>query len=648
MPNRLAHETSPYLLQHAHNPVDWFPWGDEALAKAKTEDKPLLLSVGYAACHWCHVMERESFEDPVTADVMNENFVCVKVDREERPDVDALYMAATQALTGQGGWPMTVFCTPDGMPFLAGTYFPPEERHGMPSFTRVLEHVQNLWTTRRDDLLSQGQRVLDAIERSTPKASNEPLQPNLLITAASQILRNHDSRDGGFGNAPKFPQAPVLEFMLRMSGRVPGVRDAVDLTLRKMALGGIYDQIGGGFARYSVDATWTIPHFEKMLYDNAQLARVYTHAWQQSKDLLYKRIALETLEYLLRDMRDEAGGFHSSEDADSEGEEGKFYVWLKVEFDSVAPNAASYYGITEHGNFEHGTNNPIATEDDPPFEDRAKLLAKRNERVRPGKDDKVLASWNGLAITALAEAGAAFDRRDLIEAATQAAAFITTQMRDGERLLHAYRAGRSQIAGFLEDYAYLAEGLLHLYEATFDASYLHQALTFTRYAIEHFAVDGGGFYMTADDAEQLRVRQMDIIESATPAPGGVLAIVAQRLATLLDERDLAKPAIDALRVVRMYMERAPQAVTTWLSALDYYTSSPKEIAFTGPLDQSLLAVVNERYLPNRVVAAKTDGNGDIALLRDKPDTDVATAYVCERFVCKQPTTDPDELAGLIG
>jgi uncharacterized protein YyaL (SSP411 family) len=624
MPNRLADETSPYLLQHAHNPVDWQPWTEAALAEAKQRDVPLLLSIGYAACHWCHVMERESFEDAAVAAVMNEHFVCIKVDREERPDIDAVYMAATQALTGQGGWPMTVFCTPDGLPFLAGTYFPPEERHGMPSFRRVLEQVNEFWQTRRADLLTQGQRVLQAIEQGTPKASNEPLQSGLLAKAATEILASVDRTNGGFGTAPKFPQAPVLEFLLRRTN----ARDAVELTLRKMAAGGIYDQLGGGFARYAVDATWTVPHFEKMLYDNAQLARVYTHAWQAYKDPLYRRIAIETLTYLLRDMRDEHGGFHSSEDADSEGEEGKFYVW---DYDDVAP----HYGVTAQGNFEG--KNILLADETVPDETRARLLAQRDERVRPGKDDKVLASWNGLAVAAFAEAGAAFDRADLIDAAREAARFVRDEMSG----LHAYRAGKAHIPALLEDHAYMADGALALWEATFEREWLDLARDLATTALELFGDPSGGFFTGRADGDVI-VRQKEIVESATPAPGAVLASVLQRLSVLFDDDALKKPAVDALRVAHIYMDRAPHAVPTWLCALDFYTSTPKEIAFTGPLDRALVGVVHERFLPNRVMAAgEVDG---IALLADKPSTDTARAFVCEHFACKAPTSDPEELA----
>jgi hypothetical protein len=646
MVNRLANETSPYLLQHAENPVDWYPWGAEAFERARAEDKPILLSIGYAACHWCHVMERESFEDQATATLMNERFVSIKVDREERPDVDSIYMGAVQALTGQGGWPMTVFCTPDGVPFLGGTYFPPEDAHGMPSFRSVLERVDELWRTRRADLLEQGNKLVDAIGRATPRASADPLQAGIVTAGVSQILAAHDPVHGGFGGAPKFPQAPVLELMLRMSGRVPGVREAVEHTLRRMALGGIYDQLGGGFARYSVDATWTVPHFEKMLYDNAQLARTYTHAWQAYGDPFYRRIAVETLEYLLRDMRNAGGGFHSSDDADSEGEEGKFYVWSYDEFTSIAPEAADYYGVTEHGNFE-GTNVLTAQHAEPPTAARAKLLAVRAERVRPGKDDKVLASWNGLTIAALAEAGAAFDRTDFVQAASEAASFVLERMSAGDELLHTFRAGRAHVRGLLEDYASLTDSLLALWEATFEPRWADEAVRLARDAVASFVDrDEGGFFSTSPDHD-LIVRLKEIAESATPAPGAVLALVLQKLAVLFDASELAKPAIEALRVAHLYMDRAAQAAATWLAALDFYTSTPREIAFTGPLDgedgRALVQTVTSRFIPNRVMAGGSDGS-TIALLRDKPATDRPTAYVCERYVCKQPTTDPNELA----
>ncbi|HVE91881.1 MAG TPA: thioredoxin domain-containing protein [Actinomycetota bacterium] len=653
-PNRLAAETSPYLLQHANNPVDWYPWGDEAFEEARRRDVPILLSIGYAACHWCHVMERESFEDAETAQLMNELCVNVKVDREERPDVDSLYMDAVQAMTGHGGWPMTVFMTPDGIPMIGGTYFPPEDRHGMPSFRTVLRYVADLWVNRRPDLLAQGNELIQRISQSIPAASSEPLTDALLWGAARQVSSVHDSEFGGFGRAPKFPQSPVLEFCLRARARGAAMRGLLDTTLRAMALGGIYDQIGGGFSRYAVDRQWLVPHFEKMLYDNAQLARVYLHAWQTHGDQLYGRICAETLDYLLRDMRDDTGALHASEDADSEGEEGKFYVWSHEEFMAVAPEAAGWFGATPEGNFE-GHNILTAGGDDPPLEARAKLLEVRSRRVRPAKDDKVLASWNGLAIAALSEAGAALDRPDFLVAARDAASFVLDGMRrDDGRLLHSYRAGKAHIPGLLEDYAYMADGLLALWEATFEPRWLHESQRLAREAIDLFADPrGGGFYAAAEGDDALVIRQKDVSESATPSPGAVLSLVLQRLAVLFDEPDLARPAVDALRVARIYMDRAPQAAATWLAALDFYLSTPKEVVLTGDLrsdaGRELARQVWTTYLPNAVIAGRPAVSPDhpilqkVALLKDR-ETQAPTAFVCERYVCKLPTSDPQELA----
>jgi uncharacterized protein len=655
--NRLADETSPYLLQHAYNPVDWFPWGEEALGAAREMNRPILLSIGYAACHWCHVMERESFEDHETAALMNDGFICIKVDREERPDLDAIYMDAIQAMTGQGGWPMTVFLTPDGVPFYGGTYFPPSDRQGLPSFRKVLQAVLRVWESQRDEVVEQGQQIVAQIERfSRVVPSDEPLSRSLLDGAVEAIARVFDSGLGGFGSAPKFPQPPVLEFLLRMGGsgdaRASGM---VEITLRMMALGGIYDQIGGGFARYSVDANWLVPHFEKMLYDNAQLARVYTRAWQLLKAPLFKRIAEETLGYLIRDMRDPYGGFYSSEDADSEGEEGKFYVWSYEEFMSLAPEAANYYGVTPQGNFE-GANILTASGDEPPNASREKLFGARALRVRPGRDEKILTSWNALAISAMAEAGAAFGRRDFVDKASDAANFLLDKSSAPEgRLYHSYKDGRVGVLGLLEDYAYLAEALLTLWEVTFDPRWFNKSGDLILQMIELFwDPDQGGFFSTGSDHERLILRQKEIIESVTPSPNAVAALAMQRLSLLNDDSSLADQSKTVLQMAYNHMARAPQACATFLSALDFLLSTPKEIVIVGEGDgggrladqpgaQPLLNVVWGRFLPNRVLAGAPPGIDSPLLEGKEPIGGRTTAFVCEHYACQRPTSDPNEL-----
>ncbi|MGH2720590.1 MAG: thioredoxin domain-containing protein [Actinomycetota bacterium] len=651
-PNRLAGETSPYLLQHAHNPVDWYPWGPEALERAKAEDKPILLSIGYAACHWCHVMERESFEDESIAELMNAGFVPVKVDREERPDLDAIYMDAVQALTGgHGGWPMTVFLTPEGAPFYGGTYYPPDDRMGMPGFRRVLQSVAAAWEHSRDDVAARGQELVSALTRAgTPPGSSSPLTPELFATAVMSMGRTFDARHGGFGTAPKFPQPPMLEALIRGAAKgLPGAKDQVESTLRHMAMGGIYDQLGGGFHRYSVDRQWLVPHFEKMLYDNAQLARVYTHAWQAWKVPLYRRIAVETLEYLVRDMLEPGGGFASSEDADSEGEEGTFYVWSYEELTRLAPGAAGYYGATERGNFE-GRNILTASSDVPPADARARLLEARSRRPRPAKDDKVLVSWNGLTIAALAEAGAAFARPDLVDRARETASFLLANARDpGGRLLHSWRAGRATVLGLLEDYAFLADGLLSLWEVTFDPRWFEEARRLAAEMTDLFADPGGpGFFTTGSDHEQLLVRQQEVIESVTPAPMAVASLVLQRLGLLTGDDALRTRGAAVVDAGKGVIERAPQAAASFLSALDLHLSTPKEIVVLGgPDDPGTRALTGEvwtRYLPNKVVAGAPPGI-DSPLLEGKASLDGRpTAFVCEHFACRAPTTDPNVLA----
>jgi uncharacterized protein len=647
--NRLIDETSPYLLQHAHNPVDWYPWGPEALERAAAENRPLFISIGYAACHWCHVMERESFEDAEVARVMNDNFVCIKVDREERPDIDAIYMDAVQALTGHGGWPMSVWASPEGVPFYGGTYFPPADRPGMPAFRRVLEGISRAWQENGPAIVEEGRELVRRIaEANQPPKAEGDLRPDLLSGAVTTLARVFDRQNGGFGRAPKFPQPPVLELLLRQAGTGDETAaEMVRVTLRKMALGGIYDQVGGGFARYTVDATWLTPHFEKMLYDNAQLARLYIRAWQWDHAPLNRRVAEETLEYLLRDMHDETGGFYASEDADSEGHEGKFYVWSHDEFRSIAPEAADYYGVTEEGNFE-GSNILTAASDDPPADARRKLFEARAERIRPGRDEKILTSWNGLAISALAEAGAAFGRPELIAEGEKTARFLLDSARNDEgRLLHSYKDGRARVLGMLEDYAYLAEGTLALWEVTFDPHWLDATKALTAQMVELFWDDEqSGFFSTGRDHEKLILRQKELIESVTPAPNAVAALVMLRLSLLTGNEELATKAQAVVRLALPHMDRVPQAVCSFLSALDFSLSTPKEVVIVGPRPDAdpLIEQIWNRYLPNKVVAGSPPGI-ESPLLQDKVAIrGQPTAYVCEHFTCQAPTSDPEVLA----
>jgi uncharacterized protein len=674
MPNRLAEATSPYLTQHAENPVDWYEWGPEAFDRARTEDKPVLLSVGYAACHWCHVMAHESFEDAETAALMNESFVNVKVDREERPDVDAIYMDAVQALSGHGGWPMTVFLTPEGEPFYAGTYFPSEDRHGMPSFRRVLEAVATAWRDRRDDLVRQGEQVVKAIGSSF-QASREPLGEDLLLAAHQGLASMFDPEWGGFGQAPKFPQPMTLEFLLRCHLRgYEGALDMATLTLDRMADGGIYDQIGGGFHRYSTDRVWLVPHFEKMLYDNAQLARLYLHAWQVTGRERYREVTLETLEYLLREMRHEGGGFFSAQDADSEGVEGRFFVWshdqLTREAGERGELVAAYFGATPEGNWE-GTNvlwRPRAAEDVAreaglPVEEfmedvrrgRSLLFDIRERRERPATDDKVLASWNGLAIVAFAEAGRVFDERRYVEAAERAGGFVLTALRreDG-RLLRAWRDGRTSGPGYAEDYAMLAAACLSLYETTFEVRWMQEARSLAEDLIRLFHdPEGGGFFQTGSDAESLVVRPKELFDNAVPSGNSVAAEVLQRLALLTGEAEYETAAASTLRAARDLLPRAPSMFGHALGALDLYVAAAKEVAIVGdPAADDTRRLVEEvwsRYLPNTVLAVASPGDEGAAaavpLLRGRDTIDGrAAAYVCERFACQRPVSEPDALA----
>jgi hypothetical protein len=659
MPNRLAEATSPYLLQHADNPVDWLEWGPEAFDRARREDLPVLLSVGYAACHWCHVMERESFEDEEIARLMNERFVCVKVDREERPDVDAIYMDAVQAMSGHGGWPMTVFLTPDGRPFFAGTYFPPEDRHGMPGFPRVLEAVSEAWRDRREELLQQGQRVIEAIGR-TPGSSTEPLTAEVLDEALAGLRTAFDPEWGGFGGAPKFPQPIALEFLLRCHRRGrDGPLDMVTRTLDRMAAGGIHDHVGGGFHRYAVDRTWLVPHFEKMLTDNAQLARLYLHAWQVTGEGRYREVASGTLDYLLREMRHPEGGFFSSQDADAEGEEGRFSVWSWDELVSVVgEEVAGALGAGPEGNWE-GRNvlwRP-SEEADVPEEALRRLLEVRDHRVHPATDDKVLAGWNGLAISALAEAGRVLGASHDVEAAVAAADFVLSALRrDDGRLLRAWRDGRTSGPAYLDDHALMAAACLDLYETTFEVRWFEEARGLADTIIEQFGDEAGGFYQTGRDTEQLVIRPKDLFDTAIPSGSSAAADVLLRLAFLTGEASYERAAVSSLRLVRDMMARAPTGLGHALGVLDRYVGPSLEVAIAGePGDPATGRLVDEvwsRYLPNVVLAAASPGDAEAAkaipLLQGRDPVDgLPAAYVCERFACRRPVTEPGELAGLL-
>ena len=681
MPNRLIDETSPYLLQHAHNPVDWHPWGAEALARARAEDKPILLSIGYSACHWCHVMERESFEDDAIAALMNEHFVNIKVDREERPDLDAIYMEAVQMMTGSGGWPMTVFLTPECRPYYGGTYFPPEDRGGMPGFPRLLAAASQAYRTNKSEIERVTRQLAEQMGRAGQASFQRaggftPLTTEVMHQAYSQLATQFDHLNGGFGNAPKFPQPMTPEFLLRYYRHGFNARalEMVELTLQKMAYGGIYDQIGGGFHRYSTDAYWLVPHFEKMLYDNALLSRLYRHAWQITANPLYRRITEETLDYVLREMTDPAGAFYSAQDADSEGVEGKFFVWTPAELRPLLGDDADlvmgYYGVTERGNFE-GAN--ILNVPRPPADyaaqngiteadlqaaigrARATLLPVREERVHPLRDDKALTGWNGLMLRSFAEAGAAFDRDDYRDAARRNAAFLLEHMRDSSgRILRTWRQGQAKLLGYLEDYACLADGLIALHEATLEPRWLQEAVAVADGMIALFWDDAvGGFYDTGIDHETLVIRPRDLFDNAQPCGGSVASDVLLRLGIITGNDDYTAKGVTPLRGLQQLLGRAPGATGHWLGALDFYVSLPKEIVIAGPPEHpataAMLAEIGRRYLPNRVVVGMADPacpplpNSPLLAQRGLIDG-APTAYVCEHYTCQLPVTDAAALA----
>jgi uncharacterized protein YyaL (SSP411 family) len=668
MANRLAEETSPYLLQHAENPVDWYPWGPEALARAREEDKPILLSIGYSACHWCHVMERESFEDDDTAQFMNEHFIPVKVDREERPDLDSIYMEAVQGMTGHGGWPLTAFLDPDGVPFYGGTYFPPEPRQGMPSFRMLMEAIVQSWAQQREQIRAAAPRVrqqLSAIGRMQP--STELLDPAAVAEGVSELRSHADMTHGGFGGAPKFPSASALELLLTHD-----MTDVVELTLDRMGAGGIYDQVGGGFARYSVDAEWLVPHFEKMLYDNALLARSYLHAWQVLGHDRHKRVAEETLQWALREMRGAEGGFQSALDADSEGEEGRFYVWTPAEIrevlaekglESLADEVMEHFGVTERGNFE-GRNIlhlPGGLSDELPewYDDvRRALYGHRSRRVWPGRDDKRLLSWNALMIAALADAGAAIPCRDYLDAAVAAAEFVWDEMRDGDgRLKRSWKDGEARLGAYLEDYAYLTDALLTLYEATFDVRWFDAARETADLMIELFAdPENGGFFTTASDHEELVARRKDVDDHPIPSGNSAAAFALLRLAALTGEAEYERHGVGVLRLFHAAATRHPHALAHLVRAMDFHLSGVREVALVAPARGSpaeslaeLAKVLRSQFRPRLVAAGGEEGTERPELMLQRHTVEGRpAAYVCENFACRAPVTEPAELAGALG
>jgi uncharacterized protein YyaL (SSP411 family) len=677
--NRLIHESSPYLLQHAHNPVDWHPWGEEAFQKAKSENRPILLSIGYSACHWCHVMEKESFENEQIAALMNANFVSIKVDREERPDLDEIYMNAVQMLTGRGGWPMTVFLTAEGKPFFGGTYFPPEDRHGMPGFPRILNAVAQAYHERPADVTKSVEQIVGALGRMTNLVeSDRPFASAIIVESAENLSQAYDSEHGGFGNAPKFPNAGVFELFLRAHRNSKNQRflKTIVYTLTRMAEGGIYDHLGGGFHRYSVDEKWLVPHFEKMLYDNAQLLRNYAQAFSITREPLFKKVVEETTVYLLREMLHPEGGFYSTQDADSEGEEGKFFVWtqdevIKILGEESAEIFCRVYDVSELGNFE-GKNilHPVLTlEQASRFfrkevteverviaEGKQKLFQEREKRVKPFRDEKILASWNGLMLSGLADASKILDGPSCLAAARKTVDFIFTQMfRDG-LLLHTYKDGQAKLLGYLDDYAFVAAGLLDLYEVTLERSDLQRAIDLADTMIREFWDDiGGGFFYTGKSHEQLISRTKPAFDGSVPSGNAVATQLLLRLYYYTGKEDYLKRAEKTLRIYYDAMEQQPFGFAHMLSALDFYLEKPREIVLVtrkgerGNLE--LTRKINSLYLPNKTLQAL---DPDVPpekvspLLEGKRQVGgQPTVYVCHQFTCSPPVTDWNKLEELL-
>ncbi|MBN2129846.1 MAG: thioredoxin domain-containing protein [Sedimentisphaerales bacterium] len=679
--NRLIHETSPYLLQHAHNPVDWYAWGPEAFDRARREDKPVFLSIGYSTCHWCHVMERESFEDEEVARILKEHFIAIKVDREERPDIDATYMKAVQMMTGSGGWPLSVFLTPEGKPFYGGTYFPPASAYGRPSFKQVLLALAQAWREQRRDLLASAQKLTDLIERPVADDAQEPLTPEVLTTACETLARQFDPVHGGFGAAPKFPQPSTLMLLLHYWHRIgePRALEMVETTLQAMSRGGLHDHLGGGFHRYSTDGRWLVPHFEKMLYDQALLSRVYVQAYQITKKETYAATARDILDYVLRDMTDAQGGFYAAEDADSEGREGTFYVWKPGEIGRVLGEEKArifrrFYGVTDEGNFEEGENvlhaamspeelagevgKTAAEVETILAEARRRLLERRNHRPRPYKDDKIITAWNGLMISSMACGGAVLAEPKYVEAASKAADFVLGSLHTEGRLRRYFRTGRAVEKAFLDDYAFMILGLMDLYEASFEPRFLGRAGDLAGRMIELFADDAdGGFFTTGTDAERLLARDKPGYDGAVPGGNSIAALVLLRLGKTLMEDDFRRQGERTLRRFSGPMSESPMNLTAMLLALDYHLGPTQEIVIAADAQdrsQALVAEVRRHFLPNATVLFRPGGPDGAAITGLVPFIESltplqgrATAYVCEDYACRQPVTTERSLRNIL-
>ncbi|MFZ0035467.1 MAG: thioredoxin domain-containing protein [Sedimentisphaerales bacterium] len=667
--NRLINQTSPYLLQHAHNPVDWYPWSEEAFEKAKKEDKVVFLSIGYSACHWCHVMEKESFSDKRIAKILNEYFVSIKVDREERPDIDEVYMNAVQAMTGSGGWPLSVFLTPEGKPFYGGTYFPPTDLYGHPGFDRVLLAIAQEWKNNRTKLADSAGEIIETIASLSKQDESEALSLEVIKNANSYLKAIFDEVNGGFGPAPKFPQPGSLSMLLGYWHRTADQKslEMVELTLAAMARGGMYDQLGGGFHRYSVDSQWLTTHFEKMLYDQASLSRVYIQAWQATSKEVYAKIAREIFDYVLRDMTDAGGGFYSAEDADSEGKEGAFYVWEQEGIKKIlAPKNAEifneYYGVTKEGNFEDGKNIlHVANSEETPrniesilSEAHLALLEHRSKRPRPNRDDKIIAGWNGLMISSLAYGGAVLDENKYTDAAERCANFILDALICDGRLMRYYRSGKVVGPGFLDDYAFMAMGLIDLYQATFDARWLAEAKKLTQQTIELFDDEDGGFYTTGKDAERLFLRSKSAYDSGVPSGNSAAALVLLKLGRLTMEQRFTERAKRLLDAYSGQLVQSPIPLNAMLGALDFWIGPVQEIVIAGDICQEdtkeMLKLVRNTFLPNSVFLFHQTGpaGSDIEQIapyirQQRAVNSKATAYICNNHVCKQPITSIADL-----